>query len=400
MMRSLWLVLLPLATFTAAATGLPDEVMLTVGDTKVLNVDIRRAALGDGKVVSLSSPEPGQLLLIGEAPGTTTAQLWLRDGTRHRLQVKVRDDDPGAVLADVTRLIEDMPALRARLAGDRVVVEGADAGAAERQRAAEIAALHPGRVLDFVGHVAAETMIQFETRLVEVRRDRLQQLGIRWATGADGPQAGVALGPGRDIARLAWSSTLGSQLDLLEQQGMARTIAEPLLSCRSGGVARFVSGGEIPLPITDGLGATDVQYKEYGVILEVRPEAARTGPIAAEVNVELSQIDAAVRVKDFPGFIKRRSSSAINVMAGETIVIAGLMAAESSSSRQAVPGLGRIPLAGRLFSSRRQEQKQTDLLVLITPRRLQLPAAAPEAATTDQQELARQLQRLIEEPAR
>ncbi|MGC4027968.1 MAG: pilus assembly protein N-terminal domain-containing protein [Steroidobacteraceae bacterium] len=398
MMRLAWLAVLALVAEVIVAAELPDELSLTVGDTRVLHADLRRAALGDGKVVSLSSPEPGQLLVIGEAAGVTTAQLWLRDGTRHRIRLVVTEDDPEALLAEVTTLIEGMPAIRARLAGGRILLEGSDAGAADRQRAADIAALHPGRVLDFVSRVGAETMIQFETRLVEVRRDRLQQLGVRWATTASGPEAAVAVGTGRAMARLAWSGALGSQLDLLEQQGLARTIAEPVLSCRSGGVARFISGGEIPLPVTDGLGATDVQYKEYGIILEVRPEAARTGPIAAEVDVELSQIDAAIRVRDFPGFIKRRSSTAINVMAGETIVIAGLAASESSSDRQGLPGLGRLPVAGRLFSSRRQQHRQTDLLVLITPRRVELPSAAPEAATTDQQEWARQLQGLLQEP--
>ncbi len=396
MRRGAWLAALVLAANLGLAAELPEELSLTVGDARVLHLDLRRAALGDGKIVSLSSPEPGQLLVIGEAPGTTTAQLWFKDGSRRRLRLRVRNDDPDALLMEVRGLLGVTSAIHARLAGDRILLEGSDAGALERQRAADIAALHPGRVLDFVSRVGAESMIQFETRLVEVRRDRLRQLGIRWNTTTPGPEATLS-GSGREMARLAWSSALGSQIDLLEQQGLARTIAEPTLSCRSGGVARFVSGGEIPLPVTDGLGATDVQYKEYGIILEVRPQAAETGPIAAEVEVELSQIDASVRVRDFPGFTKRRSSAAISVMAGETIVIAGLAATETSSDRQGLPGLGRLPVAGRLFSSHRQQHRQTDLLVLITPRRVSLPSAAPEAATTDQQEWARQLQNLLGE---
>jgi pilus assembly protein CpaC len=142
-----------------------------------------------------------------------------------------------------------------------------------------------------------------------------------------------------------------------------------VLSCRSGGVARFVSGGEIPIPVTDGLGATDVQYKEYGVILEIRPRAGRDGAIYAGVDIELSQIDTAVRVGDYPGFVKRQTSTAINAVEGETIAVAGLLMRERGRDRSVVPGLGAIPVAGALFRSRRRMERETELLVLITPRR-------------------------------
>ena len=70
-----------------------DEISLSVGDSRVLAVDLRRAALGNGNIVSLSTPERGQLLILGEAAGTTTAQLWLRDGTRRQLKIVVRAQD-------------------------------------------------------------------------------------------------------------------------------------------------------------------------------------------------------------------------------------------------------------------------------------------------------------------
>lgn len=397
MNRAGMMLLTGLAAFACQAAELPQELLLGVGDAKVLQVQLKRVALGDGKVVSLSSPEPGQLLVIGEAPGATTAQLWLADGSRHALRLVVQEELAQALLPRVQHLLEDVPAIRARIAGSHILLEGSDAGRLERERAAAVAALFPGRVLDFVATVGGETMVQFETRLVEVRRDSLRQLGLRWGDALQGPALTATAGGGTAALRLGWAGSLTSQLDLLEQQGLARTIAEPVLSCRSGGVARFISGGEIPLPVTDGLGATDVQYKEYGIILEVRPQAAPTGPISAEVSIELSQVDAAMRVRDFPGFIKRGSSTAFNIMAGETMVIAGLAAQESSRNRQGLPGLGRLPVAGALFSSRRSQQHRTDLLVLITPRRVDLPQAPDGAATTDQQEWARRLERMLSE---
>src|SRR5690606_27449488 len=185
--------------------------------------------------------------------------------------------------------------------------------------------------------------------------------------------------------RASLLSELTSRIDLLQQQGLAFTLAEPVLSCRSGDSARFVSGGEIPIPVTDGLGATDVQYKEYGLILQIRPHAGRDGTIHAEIDLELSQIDPAVRVGDYPGFLKRQTSTAFNVADGEAMAIAGLLMRESGRDRAAVPGLGSIPVAGALFRSKRRLQRETELLVIITPRRFE--GGVPVANYPDQPSL-------------
>jgi pilus assembly protein CpaC len=139
--------------------------------------------------------------------------------------------------------------------------------------------------------------------------------------------------------------------------------------------------------VTDGLGATDVQYKEYGVILEIRPRADRSGAVYADVEVELSQLDSSVRVGDFPGFVKRRTSTAINVLAGETVALAGLVAKERSRDRQGLPGLSSLPAAGWLFSSTRRQSRESELIVLITPRLL---------GAADQQGLIKRADTLME----
>lgn len=367
-------ILLLLLTCTSGAgqePALPERVSLAVGETLLLVADVRRAALGSGNVVSVATPEPGQLLLFGEAAGETTAELWLADGRRHRLVIAVRERDLSGRLAEVRELLVGIGTVNARVSGRYILLEGTRAGAADRARAAEVAALFPGEVLDFVAEADWETMIQMQVRLIEVRRDHLHRLGLRWDQEAAGPALGATAGGGHGGLAIGASlvSELNSRIDLLQQQGVAYTLAEPVLSCRSGGTARFISGGEVPIPVTDGLGATDVQYKEYGVILEVRPRAARDGAIYAAVDIELSQLDSAVRVGDFPGFLKRQTSTAVNAVAGDTIAIAGLLLRERGRDRTAVPGLGALPLAGALFRSQRRQQRETELLVLITPYR-------------------------------
>jgi pilus assembly protein CpaC len=235
-----------------------------------------------------------------------------------------------------------------------------------------------------------------QVRLVEVRRDQLRELGLRWDPDAAGPAVSVEAGAGTKGTgvQIAASSALQSRLDLLQQRGLAYTVAEPMLSCRSGGMARFVSGGEVPIPVTDGLGATDVQYKEYGVILEVHPRADAQGNIHADVDIELSQMDAAVRVGDFPGFLKRRTTTAINAQAGETIVIAGLVARERSRDRSGIPGLADIPAIGALFRTSRRLERETELLVLITSRTIDGGVRSEQEIILDQQTLQRRSREL------
>jgi pilus assembly protein CpaC len=380
----------------AQTSPLPATITLSVGDSRVLLADIRRVALGSGKVVSITTPERGQLLLFGESAGHTTAQLWLRDGSRHVIRIDVNHQDLNARLDEIRQLLVGVTGVSARVVSDRIVLEGDRVSEADHQRATGVAALFPGLVLDFVGRVGWETMVQMDVRIVEVRRDQLRQLGLRWDAGAAGPEVSVQAGAGQGVKVSATlATTLGSRIDLLQQRGLAQTVAEPTLSCRSGGIARFISGGEVPIPVTDGLGAVDVQYKEYGVILEVRPRAESNGGIYAEVDVELSQLDSSVRVRDFPGFVKRRTSTAINAQAGETIAVSGLLARELSRDRQGIPGLADLPLGSGLFASTRRQQRQTELVVLITPHRFDSGLDDPGHADPTQNELVQRANALM-----
>ncbi|MET0291466.1 MAG: pilus assembly protein N-terminal domain-containing protein [Steroidobacteraceae bacterium] len=383
-------------SLASGAEPVPAQVEMFVGDSRVFGVDVQRAAVGNGKVLSVSTPVRGELLLLAEGAGVTTLQLWLPNGERRRVKIVVVEMDLAQRLEQVQRLLDGAPHVRARVAGSRIVLEGEGASDAERSRAAHVAESFPGLVLDFVGKVGWEPMIEVDVRIVEVRQDQLKELGLRWDDSIPGPSVGAAIGempllsplPPSVTAPAAYFSlatAIGSRINLLERKGLARVLAEPRLTCRSGAVARFVAGGEIPLPVSDGLGSTDVEYKEYGIILEVRPRADDTGSIHAEVTAELSQIDEAVRVQSFPGFLKRTTSTAVNLKAGETLVLAGLLTTETSRDRRGVPGLSRVPLAGGVFRSRQQRERQTELLILLRPRTVQQALPGDSDASSEQQ---------------
>jgi pilus assembly protein CpaC len=354
-------------------TGIPADITLSAGESVVLSADARRIAIAKGGVVSVTRPEKGQILLTGEAEGSTSAQLWLRDGSLQSLRIVVRVDDLSATLQQVSALLSGSAAITAKVVGRHIVLTGEGVSAAEQERAADVATLFPPHVLNLVSRVSTEPMLQMDVRVVEVRRDQLEKLGLRWAADAAGPvlAASASSASGKAALSLALTSSLDSRIDLLEQKGLAYTLAEPTLSCRSGGSARFVSGGEVPIPVSDGLGTANVIYKEYGVILEASPRITATGDVQAELQIELSQIDASVKAQDFPGFLKRKTSTVIETKEGQTVAIAGLATLERSRARQGLPGLSRLPLAGRAFSSVQRGSRETELVILVRVRRKQ-----------------------------
>lgn len=391
------------------AAPLPERLDLFVGDARVLDAESRRVAVGNGAIVDVSTIGSGQLLLLAESAGTTTVNLWLRDGRRHHLSVHVTEANLDVALGAVRQMLEGTEGITARVAGARIVLEGDRVADADRRRAAAVTGAFGGLVLDFVGRLGWERMIHFDVRIVEVRRSAIRELGIRWSPQANGPSVGViadfatndlfrvvpppAAVPGLESGPLPLrvsppavyagiTSVLNSRIDLLEQRGEAELIAQPTLSCRSGGSARFVAGGEFPIPVLDRNGAADVEFKEYGVILDVKPVADRGGTIYAQIETEVSRIDEGVTVLGVPGLLKRRSQTEINVREGEVVVLAGLVDRNRGRDTQAVPGLGRVPVVGGLFRSRGRRSADTELLVMLTPRLVE-GHPDPEALATD-----------------
>lgn len=380
---------------SAAAVMLPDRVDMFVGDTRVLEVRSRRVAVGNGEILSVSTLDPGQLLLLAEAAGTTTVTLWLRDGRRHRVTVNVTAANLDLVLESVRKMLEGTSNVTARIAGTRVLLEGDRVDDADQRRVAALVEAFGGLVVSFVGRLGWEQVLHFDVRIVEVRRSAVRDLGVRWDTQANGPAVGIiadftsndlfritppaAAVPGltagplplevSPAARYAGlTSVLTSRIELLEQRGDAVLIAQPTLSCRSGGSARFVAGGEFPIPVVDALGSTDVEFKEYGVILDVKPVTDRSGVIYARIDTEISQIDESVRVLGVPGLLKRRSQTELNLREGEVAVLGGLVSRSRGNDVQQVPGLGSLPLLGSLFKTKGRRETDTELLILITPR--------------------------------
>ena len=370
----------------------PAALTLYVGQAHVLNEgEVRRIAIGNGKVIQATALDERQVLIVPEAPGQSTLHIWGANGPERLLVVTVLAADIGRLVAEVRGMLGDVANLRVRPVGDKLLVEGENLTEEQGVRLAEVGKRYP-QLVNLASKVGLERMITIDVRMVEVRRDSLENIGVRWSASAAGPSFGIVgdikrsspLTPGGTAAgaagleirpkvgafasALSIASSVTSMINLMVQRGDAVVLAEPSLSCRSGGSAKFLAGGELPIPYSSGLGNTSVVFKEYGVKFDVSPTANSTGVIAAKIATEISAINFDVLVKEVPGISKRRAETEVNLRENETLVIAGLMSEESTRSVDQVPALGDLPVLGKLFRSRAYRDRQTELVVFITPR--------------------------------
>ena len=151
-------------------------------------------------------------------------------------------------------------------------------------------------------------------------------------------------------------------------KGKAFLLASPQLSARSGGQAKFLAGGEVPIPVPQGFGQVTVDYKEYGIKLDIEPLVNFNQDISTRILAEVSRVDPTVTVQGVPGFTTRRTESEINVHAGETIVISGLIDSSAQQDAKRLPLLGDIPILGKLFRSDGFRGNRTELVMFVTPR--------------------------------
>lgn len=164
---------------------------------------------------------------------------------------------------------------------------------------------------------------------------------------------------------------VGAAFDLTEKMGLTVMLAEPNLTVSSGSTGEFLAGGEIPIPISQGLGQVSVEYKPYGVSLQYTPTVLANGRISLRLRPEVSDIstNTAVVVNGYsvPGITTRRVETTVELGSGQSFMIAGLLSNSSASLVDKIPGAGDIPIVGNLFKSNQWRRNETELVIIVTP---------------------------------
>ena len=231
-------------------------------------------------------------------------------------------------------------------------------------------------VVDATRMATAREQVAIEVEVLELAKSAALNFGLTFGGGqVTGVTNGIrqyVFAPGQLMAGEAAAGNpasfgtidfLATRIDALQTRGEAKLLARPTLVTSSGGTASFLAGGEIPIPVPQGLGQTTITWKEFGVRLEVTPTVADGGKIDLAVKPEVSSLDFSNGVKQdnitIPAIRTRRADTRVNLGAGQTLMLGGLLDSESDHALTLLPGLGDLPVIGELLRSRAFQVKSS-----------------------------------------
>lgn len=369
-------------TGASASDRYERTVSVVQGQTRLMNYPgVMRVSIGHPDIANAQATGPDEILLTGLKSGVTDLRVWTDLGKQTRYLLRVVDNSWVQVLEIANIVLADVEGVNAREENGIVFIEGRvlreqDLVILEDMKKKLQKEIQSGTVVFNIikPTVSLQAMVMMDVQVVEVRRSDLKDLGVRWNT-EDFAGPGYSLSGSfsnfidfdKDSSSFGIASNVTSAIELLQEEGVARVLAQPKLVTRSGSKAEFLAGGEIPIPIRDNDGSLSVTFKQVGVILKMQPITDPDGFIATEIEVEVSAIDPSVQVQDIPGFTTRRTKMEMNVQNGQTMVISGMLQADDSKALSKVPGLSAIPILGELFKSRNFVERTTELVVFVTP---------------------------------
>lgn len=384
----------------------PVELHLLVGRSLVLNSPqiLKRISVSDPTIASAVTISPTQVLLNGLSVGKASLILWNEQEKSVAYDLHVEIDVVG--LRDTVAQLFPNENIQLSQSGTSVVLTGTATTKEVSDRVFAIAQTQSKNVVNLLTilQLAAGGQVLLQVRFAEVDRAAVQQLGINiFSTGAANTPGAISTGqfsppsvgqvqgtiPG-GIEGTVTTFTLGDLLNIflfrpdlnlavtiraLQQHNVLQILAEPNLLALNGREASFLAGGEFPFPTvqsTAGLGAVTITFKEFGVRLKFTPNILSDGTIRLKVAPEVSALDFTngLTISGFavPALSTRKAETEIELRDGQSFAIAGLIDNRLTENATKIPGLGDIPIIGKLFRSRAINKSKTELMVMVTPK--------------------------------
>jgi pilus assembly protein CpaC len=383
----------------ADGIGADGKVRLTVNKTVVLTTTqpYKQVSVGQPDVADVNMINPTSILVTAKKAGSTQLIVW--------------DDKNHSQVADIM-VSMDLETLQAELnsmfPGSKITATAMNGAVSLRgqvpdlktaEQAQSVSQPYTPRVINLL-EVGGGQQVQLQVRFAEVSRRATQQLGVNfgWTDGTsiggtnnsgaapfsmvteDGinklgvPQGAVGFtmfGQG-----IMGQTAVVAFVNALRQNNLLRILAEPNLVAVSGQEASFLAGGEFPVPVpqsgSGGEATITIEYREFGVRLKFVPIVLGNGKIRLKLNPEVSDLDFSsplvISGSNIPIVNKRMVNTTIEIADGQTFAIAGLLDNNVNASKQVTPLLGDLPVLGVLFRSTRYERRETELVVLVTPK--------------------------------
>ena len=367
---------------------------LGLGKSAVINLpaDAKDVLVANPAIANAVVRSARRAYLIGVGVGQTSVIFFDGDGR----QIAAYDIEVGrdaAGVRDALRKLMPGTVFNVDPVGDSVVITGVVANAAEAQKIAEAAIRLVGDEKKVVNGltIKGKEQVLLKVTVAEVQRSIIKQLGIDLSGSSISIGSAVVnfntvnafsttnVTPPNSLIPTFPLSTGGSitaTLRALEQNGVMRTLAEPNLTAISGESAKFLAGGEFPIPggqscDQSGTCQVQIQFKQFGVALDFTPVVLSEGRISLKVATEVSELsqDGAIKLISItiPALKVRRANSTVELPSGGTLALAGLLQEQTKQSIDGIPALMNLPILGTLFKSRDYQSGLTELMILVTP---------------------------------
>ena len=400
------------------------DVALSVGTGRMVRLDapISDIFVANDGIADVQVRSANQIYIFGKSAGETTVFATDRAG-RTVYSANVRVGTNIGSLDELLRVAMPDAQIQARPINGMVLLTGTVAAPADVEEANRLVQAFVGEGTQVISRLKSATPLQvmLQVKIAEVSRSLVREIGVNLASadltggykfGIGGSRTfypqhvpGGPLGTGteisdgvttvtpKDSARTIFGAgnlfgvdILGA-LDLAENDGRVRTLAEPSLTALSGETASFLAGGEFPIPMASGLNGTSIEFKEYGVSLAFTPTVLEDGRISMRVRPEVSELskDGAILVGGFsiPALTTRRAETTVELGSGQSFMIGGLLRNSSAASTDKAPLLGSLPILGALFRSNSFKRNETELVIVVTPYLVRPVNAGQIALPTD-----------------
>lgn len=385
---------LPVAAWTErSAPDGADRLELRRGKSAVVEADATFATIvvADPQIAEAMPTSNRSFFVRGKSPGSTTVLIYDESGAIAELieiEVKLGLDE---LRGDLRRLLPgeliDVYAVH-----DGVYLDGKVTTAAAAEMALQLAERHvPGGVANGLS-VGQSQQVLLEVRFLEASRNAVREIGFGHNIDANdvviGTESSMVSGLLEKTVAL-FTNVGGENIDIrlraLEEKGIIRTLAEPNLVALSGDTASFLAGGEFPIPVSSRDNEVTVEFKKFGVSLDFTPTVLGDGLVNLRVRPEVSALDRGNGIRasniDIPGISVRRADTTVELHDGQAFAIAGLLQNNYTNDVRQTPWIGNVPVLGSLFSSKRYQRNETELIIIVTPRLVQ-PFSHPEGVAS------------------
>ena len=407
-MRKLFFGLLLITTFITilpfngyAVSSSEEEINLYLGDSKIISVsNPTRIAIGNPGIADVSNVSKTEVTIVPKMAGNTTFIVWDNFGEQsYRLRVFTENT------SDIKRRVDNLLSklnlpdvyTKAEDEEGKVLLLGRVKSAKDKERIAVALAQVKDKTMDLIAVKEEEAVIEIDVQVIELNRGSQDMLGFTWPGSVNLTEVGS---PGIQAAGTTWGTlfkvlneTRGAftlKLDALIQEGKARVLSRPRLSCQSDKEAKLVVGGEVPIlsgsvtpsssgPGTGGTSGGSVEYKEYGIILNIKPRLEDSGRIHLNLEVVVSEVGDQVETDYALAYTmtKRTATTELFLDDGQTMALGGLIKKKTQDELRRVPWLSDVPVLGMFFRQKTSQSgwksdtdkiNDTELFITLTPR--------------------------------